>query len=82
MKGALMGKHVDLSTVSRAGLLRRYAKLRGVTVESAERMTRNWSRTEFREVLESREGAESTYEPRHRREAPLGRTTTVQGITR
>lgn len=74
-----MGKRTNYTSVSRSGLLRRYAALRGVTVEAAERMTRDWSRTEFREVLESREREELPYEPRRVR--PADRFTNVTGFT-
>lgn len=75
-----MGKHVDLSTVNRAGLVKRYAALRGISTQDADRRTRDWSRTEFREVLEACEAEERLYAPRRLRTIP-SRITSITGYT-
>ena len=75
-----MGKHVDLTTVNRAGLVRRYAALRGISTQDADRRTRDWSRTEFREVLEASESDEIAYRPRRVRTIP-SRITSITGYT-
>lgn len=77
-----MGKHVDLETVNRRGLLRRYAALRGITLEQAERTTRTWSRSEFRDILETSEAVELEEPGGAHARWTGGQTTTVQGLTR
>lgn len=76
-----MGKHVNTRSVDRGGLVRRYATLRGITTEHAEKATRQWSRTELRDILEMAEREDSTVVGRHARWV-RGQTTTVEGLTR
>lgn len=75
-----MGKHTNTTAVNRAGLLRRYATLRGVSIPSAERMTRDWSRTELRECVERIEREERPV-PGRRVRSLVGRVETVSAFT-
>lgn len=76
-----MGKHVNLRTVDKAGLLRRYAALRGLTMEQAERTARDWTRSELRSVVEAGED-EHTTGGTHAARDLKGQTTTAYGYTR
>lgn len=79
-----MAKHVNTLAVNRTGLVRRYARLRGVSPASAEAMTRDWSRTDLRETVERIENEETAVGAYVglRQSWLAGRTTSVQGITR
>lgn len=86
-----MGKHTNYASVDRAGLVRRYAELRGYSHVRAAAVTQQWTRTELRECVESIENSEkglSAYRGRHSRFASgpnsrfaKGATTNLSGFT-
>lgn len=75
-----MGKHVNLETVNRRGLVARYARLRGITHPQADQFTRNWNRSDLRHTIERLEADERPYAGRRTR-STSGQLTTITGYT-
>lgn len=73
-----MGNRTNPYAVNRRGLVSRYAQLRGIPYARADHITRDWNRSDFREVVEAIERDETPY-PGSRRKARNELTTTVSG---
>lgn len=82
-----MGQRTNPLSVNRRGLVQRYADLRGVTYERANQLTRDWPRSDLREVIERAETEERPYRGRRLKSTEQttrigGYVTMVAGITR